>query len=304
MKSPPPASVASPKRLPIPPAYAPLWRHAGKSWRRDAGMLALMAETGWSCRLALSTELVRTEADLSSVRAGSIQRLWTRLQSRCLIRQRTVLLEYRRHALVSLVELTPYGRELLYQLGLPLPKVAEWQLLRQHHGADRQLKHTAMVVLAAHYFRQRGFATVCCPALPGRYAPDLALHDVATGTSLYVEVEAPCRGGRFHETRLQRKWERQTAQQGLVVLCALNPGQRERLTTTAAAVAPQGLATDLQTLQEAPELVWPAVWGVFSETPAPHNDASLSIYVGTPNIADSTLSGNGNTTPTPLPVQE
>ena len=243
-----------------PQAYAGFWRYAGKSWPRDLRALALMAATGWSSRLALSEWLVARDAKVTSTKAGTMQRLWTRLEERGLIQQETQVIDARRRVSVSLVELTPFGRELLYEVGIPHPVVPEWQRLRLRHEGDEQPVHTAMVILAAHFLRQRGFRTLVCPQAVAPYFPDLVLLHVPSNRCIYLEVEAPSKGGRVQGARLQRKWLLQVEQQGYAALCALNPTQRGQKMKSAKQVAAHGLATDLQTLHNQPETVWAAVW--------------------------------------------
>lgn len=259
-----------------PAAYAPLWRYAGKSWPRDLQALTLMAVTGWSARLSLAEWLVARDPRVASIQAGSILRLWRRLGERGLIRQHTQLIDRRAHVAVAIVELTSQGRDLLYELGIQAA-ISEWQRLRLRHQGGAQPRHTAMVLLAAHHFRQRGYRTVVCPDLDGLLAPDLLVAHPVSGQTIYVEVEAPGRGGLVQEARLRRKWELQMGYQGFVAFCALNPRQREQKLTTARQTAAHGLATDLQTLHTQPDLTWASVWG---EPPCRETKAILGVYPG------------------------
>lgn len=243
-----------------PAAFASLWRYAGKSWPRDLQALSLMAVTGWSARLSLAEWLVAHDSRVASIQAGSILRLWRRLGERGLIRQNTQVIDRRAHVAVAIVELTSQGRDLLYELGIQAA-ISEWQRLRLRHQADTQLRHTAMVLLAAHHFRQRGYRTVVCPDLDGLLAPDLLIAHPASGQTVYVEIEAPGRGGRVHEARHRRKWELQVSYQGFVAFCALNPRQRGQKLVLARAASAQGLATDLLTLHAQPGLTWASAWG-------------------------------------------
>ncbi|MBX7236505.1 MAG: hypothetical protein K1X65_19120 [Caldilineales bacterium] len=258
---PPSVSPSIPPSCPRPPAaYASLWRHAGKSWPRDLQALSLMAVTGWSARLSLAEWLVSHDPRLASIQAGSILRLWRRLGERDLIRQHTQVIDPRAHVAVAVVELTALGRDLLYELGVQAA-VSEWQRLRLWHQADAQPRHTAMVLLAAHYFRKRGYRTVVCPEADGLLAPDLLILHPAGGQTVYVEVEAPGRGGLVHMARQRRKWEMQASGQGFVAFCALNPRQRGQKLALARRASASGIATDLLTLHAQPEVTWASIWG-------------------------------------------
>ncbi|MCO6449307.1 MAG: hypothetical protein J5I90_00840 [Caldilineales bacterium] len=109
---------------------------------------------------------------------------------------------------------------------------------------------------AAHYFRQRGYMTEVCPAVVGAFAPDLRLVHVTSGESLYVEVEAPARGGKALQERLQVKWELMAAAQGFVALCAANPRQCQQRLQSARQVTARVLAADLLTLAQKPDMLW------------------------------------------------
>ena len=151
------------------------------------------------------------------------------MEERGLVEQQTVQVSYRPKIQVALVWLSDDGYRFLREMGLPAPIICEWDRLRLVHNGPQQPVHTAMVVLTAHYMRQRGYHTLVCPTgLDSPYRPDLALFEPQTGHHCYVEVEAPHSGGRAHAERLAHKWRQLVAHQDFAVICALNPEQRQR----------------------------------------------------------------------------
>jgi len=249
--------------------FAYYWRHRGKSWPRDIKTLTLMATSGWSSRLALSQWLVDHDPKINSITSGSIKRLWKRLADGynhiyTLVDQRNVIIDRAHNFQVSMVWFTEMGREFLAEMGIPWT-VSEWDRLRLLHNGPRQPTHTAMVILAAHLFRQRGYYTVVCPDdTYGRLRPDLMLINPATGRHRYVEVEAPRHTGKAKRAQLRRKWELVLELQDSVIICALNPKQRAQRVNSAKRVAQHGLATDLRTLSHEPHTIWTYAWGRYA----------------------------------------
>ena len=242
-------------------AYAALWRHAGKALPRDLQALALLGLSGWSSRLALDQWLAAHDPQGGDARMPLSKRLWRRLQQRGLVQQRSVLLGRKQRLSAALVDLTDAGRQFLLAQGLACLVLSEWQRLRLAHQGDEQPRHTAMVILAAHLFRQHGLLTLVCPPRPGPFAPDLLLFDAAARNFLYVEIEAPDHGGQAKRQRRRRKWQAMVATQGFVALCALTPHQRGQRMRSARQIAAHGLATDLVTLSRQAAVLWPRTWG-------------------------------------------
>ena len=224
--------------------------------------MTLLATSGWSSRLSLNHWLVQHDPKLSSTKTGAIGRLWTRMAARGLVEQRTIPVSYRPKIQAALVWLSDDGYRFLREMGLPAPLICEWDRLRLVHNGPEQLVHTAMVVLAAHYLRQRGYLTLVCPTgLDSPYRPDLAICEPDTGHRCYVEVEAPHSGGRAHAERLRRKWRQLAVHQDFAAICALNLQERQRKVASARNVFEHGLATDLVTLRAEPAITWPTAWG-------------------------------------------
>ena len=176
LKYPIPDNLILPEPLRSKPVgdFAWYWRHRGKSWPRDIKALTLMATSGWSSRLALSQWLVDHDPKINSITSGSIKRLWKRLTDGydhiyTLVDQRNVIIDRAHNFQVSMVWFTEMGREFLAEVGVR-------DRLRLLHNGPKQPTHTAMVILAAHLFRQRGYYTVVCPDdTYGRLRPDLML---------------------------------------------------------------------------------------------------------------------------------
>jgi len=227
--------------------------------------MTLLGVTGWSSRLALNKWLIAHDARLQSEQDGPIKRLWNRMEQRGLVEQRTVTIDRHHNFSVAMVWLSENGRSFLWEQGAPHLKLSEWDRLRLAHDGEQQPVHTAMVILAAYLFRKHGFFTEICPVVEGHYAPDLVLVDARTGESIYVEVEAPSRGGRAQSERLSAKWKLMVGAQGYVALCALNPKQRGRRILSARGVAQHGLATDLYTMSRHEHVLWARLWGRFDE---------------------------------------
>lgn len=245
------------------PAYAALWRKAGKSWPRDLKALSLLGTSGWSSRLALNTWLVANDPAIQSEEDSVLKRLWGRMVQRQLVEQRTVVIDRHHNTSVALVWLSERGRLFLHEQGLPILVLSEWDRLRLLHSGERQPVHTAMVIHAAHLFRRRGFFTEVCPPLDAPFTPDLRLLNASTEQDIYVEVEAPSRGGRAQHERLRSKWRNMAEAQGYVVVCALNPQQLKSKMRSAQKIAAHGLGADLQTLarDDLHDRLWTHVWG-------------------------------------------
>ncbi|MCO6451204.1 MAG: hypothetical protein J5I90_10505 [Caldilineales bacterium] len=238
------------------PSFAHLWRRAGKSWPRDLAALSLLGTSGWSSRLALNSWLVAHHPRFAGIDTSVLKRLWPRLAARGLVATQTVVIDRRHHLSAALVWLSDLGYGFLREQGLPCITLSEWDRLRIAHDGESQPVHTAMVILAAHYFRQRGYMTEVCPPVAGAFAPDLLLVHAASGARLYVEVEAPAQGGKAQQAQLRAKWELMAAAQGFVALCAATPRQCQQRRQSARQVTERVLAADLLTLAQRPDIIW------------------------------------------------
>ncbi len=272
LRYPTPATIELPEPLGDrpPTQYAEHWQHSGLGWGRDFRALSLMAVTGWCSRLALTEWLVANDPSFGSTESGSIKRLWQRLTTRepdfagPLVLEERVPIDPGHRFEVALVHLGISGRELVNDMGIPLTAVSELDRLDRRHHACSQPVHTAMIILAAHYFRRHGFWTQVVPVLPWPLAPDILVVDPVTERRFYVEVEAPQATGRAKALRLRRKWELQQQLQGFACLVALSPRQLAQRVRSATTIAEDGLATDLRSLSHHPETLWTTTWGRFA----------------------------------------
>ncbi|MFZ1756360.1 MAG: hypothetical protein WBO46_02540 [Caldilineaceae bacterium] len=120
-------------------------------------LLASLALSGWSLRYALM------EAEAHNlglvVRSVSLTRACSNLAQASLWETATVRLS----AAVSLIRLTPLGRELLVQSGLDVVE-SDWERVeRLHRGASLgQMGHTAAMCAFAYNARKRGYAVTLC----------------------------------------------------------------------------------------------------------------------------------------------
>jgi len=109
------------------------------------------------------------------------------------------------------------------------------------------------VLVFAYQARLRGWSAGVVPEVDaGRFYPDVTV--AKDGESFYVEVE-------LSEGK-PAKWHNMAKAQGVIALCARNPGHRKRLIAEAEAAARAHhcpiLGTDLQTLfgQDAGSGLW------------------------------------------------
>ncbi len=279
-------------RLPValskvpPAAYAHIWRHAGQTFPRDLAALTLLATSGWSTQRSLHLWLQHNPQTPQPLPDRTLARMWRRLQRGGLIAWQKVHLSHRPPLHTTLLWLTDEGRHFLYEMGIPLPVISEWDRLRIVHHGPKQIMHTAMVALCAHFLRWRGYETEICPLPMAAYQPDLAIRRSGQAPWRYVEVEAPHRGGRFHAGRLQRKWRLLATCQEMALICALNPAQRQQRVASARQVLVQGLATDLLTLHSNPEITWATAWSKGPSGQNPYGQLSVGGLKREPGRVD------------------
>ena len=210
-------------------SYAFLWQKAGKAWADDLKAMTLLGITGWSSRLALNKWLITHDARLQSEEDGVIKRLWKRMEQRGLVEQRTVTIDRQHNHSVAMVWLTENGRSFLWEQGVPyhghfrVGSPASGTSWLQDSPCIQPWLYSPPTCSARH-----GFFSEVCPVVEGRFAPDLRLFDPKSERAIFVEVEAPSRGGKAQSERLRTKWNLMENAQGYVALCALNPKQRGR----------------------------------------------------------------------------
>lgn len=249
-------------------------------------LLAALALSGWSLRYAL------VEAEAHSlglvVRSGSLTRACSNLAQVGLWETATVRLS----AAVSLIRLTPLGRELLIQSGLDVVE-SDWERVeRLHRGASvGQMGHTAAVCAFAYHARKRGYAVTLCPPPVGPAEPDVLI----TQGDRVINVEVQGRGGQ--NWRRADKWRNVGALPGEFAICALTPHQARRYSQEArrVRVAPD-LATDLTTLHRCqPHSLWTHSWGSQSGTRTDQCDLDVVVSFGIGCGQDDHSKTNGAT---------
>jgi len=157
---------------------------------------------------------------------------------------------------IRVVTLTDYGKALARALGVE-PVESDWEkIVRLHHG-EVQMRHAALVLLAAYQARLRGWKAEVMPFDPQAtpwFQPDLKLTD-PEGWFYYCEVET--------RSRVKpRKWARMRE----VNLIVPTPTARKWMTQRPKMMGIPGRATDLRPL--APQAnagdlthLWRGQWG-------------------------------------------
>ncbi|MGA1372756.1 MAG: hypothetical protein ACO3Z6_14230 [Pseudomonadales bacterium] len=219
-------------------------------------LLAALALSGWSLRYGL----IQAEAAMQGQhpRNGTFIRAGAHLEKAGLWQVMTVRL----NASVSLVQLTPLGRQLLTEIGVT-PVYSEWEELQQRHrGGQGQRHHNAAICLFAYHARLRGYEVRLCPNADGQAEPDVQLE--RDGELLYVEVQG--RGGEIWQRT--EKWWNAYRLQGESAICTVTPAQAIRYAEEAQrAGVPRGRVTNLETLYlDAPASLWTHEWKGRSHT--------------------------------------
>lgn len=217
-------------------------------WPLVAEALYLLAASGISVRFELQRLLAQRRG--IGARAGSIRRLFEQDLLEAGLIQSQVLPTFRRHRL-TVVRLTPRGRDLCAGFGWPLAE-SEWERMLARHSADSQPRHTGAVLTFVHHARLRGWKTQALPPLDSPvFFPDVLVEK--DGRQMYVEVELG--------SRKLPKWRNMQAAQGFVALCAKTPDSRRSLIQECRRVNAAGLATDLASLfQSAREKDFGPLW--------------------------------------------
>lgn len=231
--------------LPVrpPAAYASLFA----DWRREGAALGILAQTGWSMRLAIAEELGKRFG--ISARAGSLKRMFVRLKKNGLIDEHQESIAGTKVACVCLTE---KAKNIMRECGMEVVE-SEWErLMRLHEG---QKKHAAMVCVFTYHARRYGYTTEVCPDAFESFRPDVRLEN-GTG-SILVEVEDES----GEAERRMKKWRNQLEKQGFAAICATTPEIRQRLVAEAkAAGARHGKATDIKTLIADSKDLWCEEW--------------------------------------------
>ncbi len=235
----------------IPPFPPVKYRSSFLRWHREGFVIALVAKTGWSMRLALAEALAERDDGLTSYNAGSVRRMFDRMEKEGFITSHTTKLG---SAQASMISLTEKGKEVARAMGYE-PVESEWERLMRLHGGKAQAKHAAMVCTFAYHARKRGWRTEVCPVVEGNADPDVLIEKGEK--QVYVEVEAESGS----DERRAKKWRNAADLQGFVALAAVNGSMRKRLVSEAKGASKHGVATDIQYLIQNPEGdLWAESW--------------------------------------------
>ncbi len=210
-------------------------------WQREAVVLWLLSQ-GFSLRTEIEFLLARLDG--TNRHSGALRQVIPGMRQSQLVETDTAqLVLFSRRTRLSLVRLTEQGEDLCRTLGWE-PRESEWERMqRLHEKASAQIAHTAAVLAFVYHARLRGWSAGVIPEVDeGRFYPDATVSK--GGESFYVEVE-------LSEGKLP-KWYNMAKAQGVIALCARNPGHRKRLVAEVEAATRTRpcpiLATDLRTL--------------------------------------------------------
>ena len=228
-------------------------------------LLCSLAVSGWSHRLShawAATLDFRTHKPRVQEDSGTFKRAFLHLQEAGL--WTTDLVPLHGSNEVPLVSLTPLGRDLLADAGLP-PAPTEVEVIAGRHrgaeGGQPQRGHTAAICAFTHYARILGYDTEVCPDVSdnpiGLLEPDVKIVDDVDAIT-FVEVQR--RGGRREQWA--EKCLGQFAGQGFAAICAVSPQQALRYAYEARrAGVGRGFLTYLLTLyHERPASLWTHRW--------------------------------------------
>lgn len=250
------------KKTTLPDEVPPLKGVAGKGracayvradgWRPMIHILYHMAKTGRSLEIELlrchlpdfyADRLRPTETELSRMRRG-----FDALVSIGFVVKKPVSI-FRSRIDFNIVELTEEGKKYCQSLGWE-PVQSDFELLKEKHRGEEQLRHSGCVLLFAMHARLRGWAVQLVPevkepvSMYGRdYDPDLLI--MLGETRSYVEVESHRKASKI------TKWKNAYLAQTFVALCTIT---RQRRITLEKEVTEEGyvrcVSTDLETLNK------------------------------------------------------
>jgi hypothetical protein len=158
------------------------------AFRRDvfpryATILYEMSVTGFGTRIAICERL-------SIPKGGTRTRLFNNLKELGFIE--TLNVKLTRHSTFQLVRLTQRGIHFCLNYDWRI-RESEWERMIKHHQGERQIKHTAAVLVCAYLARKHKIQAKVLPEMPEkcRSFPDLLFY--FNGKPIYVEVEVESR---------------------------------------------------------------------------------------------------------------
>ncbi len=221
-------------------------------WKPMIHILYQMAKTGCSLEIELmrvrltdffADKIRPTNAEFLRLRRG-----FSALASIGYITKKPVTI-FRSRIDFNIVELTDEGKRFCSSKGWE-PVRSDYELLKEKHQGDEQLKHTGCILLFAMHARMRGWKVDLVPevkdsvSMYGReYDPDAL---VTLGeTRSYVEVESHWKASKI------AKWKNAFLAQTFVALCTITRQRRFTLEKEVAAESSvRCVSTDLETLNK------------------------------------------------------
>lgn len=215
----------------------------GYHWKRQAMVLRILAECGFSIRHEILSYL-GTELDIDPT-SGSLKDLIEKTLKKNNFVE-SALLDVNianSRTRLRVVRLKDDGRKLCEKLGWE-PIESDWERLIRLHNGLKQKQHTAAVLTFAYQARLRGWEVQVLPEFEDkRFEPDVLVK--CGGKKVLVEVELG-----LNKTK---KWQRLSEEQGYVGICAPTKKRRERLVRECLALKIHGIVTDLETLIRDPD---------------------------------------------------
>ena len=204
------------------------------TWRSSAYVLHLMATVPFAVRFEL-WRLTAAEMGLD-IRSGTIKRLFYGLVDNGLIvSQRFPLIG---NSEFTLVRLSDRGKMFCEELGWRLVE-NEWERVTRVYSGLFPERTLLMILEFAYQVRLRGGIVEVAPKMDSDIFPHLCIEQ--DGARVLVEIV----------TSLVFDYDRLQAQQRIqasLCLCALNPGQRERIVEECKRRQMRGKATDIASL--------------------------------------------------------
>lgn len=208
------------------------WAYRRPRWRRMTQIAMLLASEGVSTASELIRLLGMDKKSLHIALDSMLDLLDPLIESH--------VLSAGARGKIRIVTLTDYGKALARALGVE-PVESDWEKIVRLHQGEVQMRHGALVLLAAYQARLRGWKAEVMPFDPQEtpwFQPDLKLTD-PEGWFYYCEVETRSR-------TKPRKWARMRE----VNLIVPTPTARKWMTQRIQAMGIPGRATDLRTLAQ------------------------------------------------------
>ncbi len=220
-----------------PPRFAEALGEAETLYKRQLMMLYMLATKGVNARVELDLILGIVEGIGPS--SSTIRRVVEKTEKGSLIKSMTRFIDKPLHTGLTLVWLTPTGKEFCREMGWEVLE-SEWERLIRLRGEGEGEKNLVIIIFVMHA-RLRGYIAQVLPEVEGRVVADIALVN-KTGLTIYMSMETG------EAASMDRMWDL-LAIQGKVYFCAIDPEVRVKVETQCQEHGyVQGISTDLRTL--------------------------------------------------------